>query len=331
MRRSFAVVAGMVGVAGMLAGAPVVSGEPPAAPSKAAGQPGGEKARVYDEAADAKQQIAAAIARAKKENRRVLVQWGGNWCPWCIALHGLFKSDKAIARTLMYEYEVVYVDAGKPAGKNVDLAKTYGADLAANGYPFLTILDGNGKPIANQETAALEVKDESGKSKGVAAGHDPKLVLKFLEEHKASYQSAEAMVPAAIAQARAEGKVVFLHFGAPWCGWCHKLEAWMARPDVAPVLAKAFVDLKIDTDRTVGGSEVLARYSKGQNGGIPWFVFLDGDGKSVIDSTGPKGNIGFPAAPEEIEHFGVMLRKTGKLSEAEVTGLLDSLKAASAK
>lgn len=303
------------------------AGEPPA-PAKAKQD---EKAKVYDESADAKAQIEAALARAKKENRRVLVQWGGNWCPWCIVLHDLFKSNKAIAKTLQYEYDVVYVDAGKPAGKNVDLAKTYGADLAANGYPFLTILDADGKPLANQETAALEVKDESGKSAGVKAGHDPAMVLKFLEAHKAAPQLASDLVAPAVAEARSTGKLVFLHFGAPWCIWCHRLEDWMARPDVAPVLAKAFVDLKIDQDRTTGGKELLAQYSKGKNGGIPWFVFLSGEGATVIDSTGPKGNVGFPAAPDEIEHFGAMLRKTGKLSEGEVEGLLASLKAASAK
>jgi len=37
---------------------------------------------------------------------------------------------------------------GKPAGKNIDLAKSYGADLQKHGFPFLTILDANGKVLA---------------------------------------------------------------------------------------------------------------------------------------------------------------------------------------
>src|SRR6185436_14538703 len=32
-------------------------------------------AGIYDEKADAKRQIASAVAKAKKENRRVLIQW----------------------------------------------------------------------------------------------------------------------------------------------------------------------------------------------------------------------------------------------------------------
>jgi hypothetical protein len=34
-------------------------------------------AKVYDEAADARKQIADALAKAKQNNRRVLIQWGG--------------------------------------------------------------------------------------------------------------------------------------------------------------------------------------------------------------------------------------------------------------
>lgn len=329
MNRSRGVAArtltGLIVLAG-LTGAPTASGEPPATPAKAAGP--AAKAKVYDEAADSREQITAALARAASQNRRVLVQWGGNWCPWCVRLHELFRSDRAIAKVLQYEYDLVYVDAGRPAGKNMDLARSYGADLAVNGFPFLTILDADGAVVANQETAALEVKGPDGQSKGVEAGHDPAVVLKFLEAHQAAPLKAQDLLDQGLARAKESGKLAFVHFGAPWCGWCRKLEAWMARADVAPVLGKAFVDVKIDQDRTVGGKDLLARYSGGKSGGIPWFVLLDGSGRAVIDSTGPQGNVGFPAAPEEIEHFGAMLRKTGRLSEAEITGLLDSLRAA---
>ena len=55
------------------------------------------KPSVYDEKADARADLKAALARAQKENKRVLVQWGANWCGWCIKLHDVFKSDKEIA------------------------------------------------------------------------------------------------------------------------------------------------------------------------------------------------------------------------------------------
>jgi len=100
----------------------------------------------------------------------------------------------------------------------------------------------------------------------------------------------------------------------------------MALRDVAPVLAKDFVDLKIDTDRMKGGSELLTRYAKTQHG-IPWFVFLDGDGRPLITSTAPdKGNIGFPAQDWEIAHFQVMLEKVAKrITREDIDMLAKSL------
>jgi hypothetical protein len=100
----------------------------------------------------------------------------------------------------------------------------------------------------------------------------------------------------------------------------------MALNTVAPVLAKDFVALKIDTDRMTGGNAILKQYSAKQQG-IPWFVFLDGDGKAIIDSTDPKkGNIGFPASDVEIAWFKVMLEKVARrITRADIEMLQQSL------
>jgi hypothetical protein len=105
----------------------------------------------------------------------------------------------------------------------------------------------------------------------------------------------------------------------------------MASPNVAPVLAKEFVSLKLEADRMIGGKDILKRYQVSE-GGIPWFVFLDGEGKAVVTSDGPKGNVGFPAAPHEIAHFRAMLeRSKRKLSDADINALVASLEEANKK
>ncbi|MBC7835036.1 MAG: thioredoxin family protein [Phycisphaerales bacterium] len=280
-------------------------------------QPGeGQRAKankrpsIYDETADAKQQIAEAVAKAAKNNRRVLVQWGGNWCGWCILLHDKMASDSTLKKELLYEYDVVLVDIGN-WDKHMDLAQSYGADLKGNGVPYLTVLGADGKAIANQETGSLEAKQTDGQN-----GHDAAKVLSFLKKHEAAPHSAEESLSQSLAKAKSENKMVFLHFGAPWCGWCHPLENWMAKPEVADILGKDFIDLKIDTDRDTGGKDALKKYAK-TDGGIPWFVFLSADGAPIVTSDGPKGNVGFPAAPEEIEHFVSMLTNAKKSMTAE--------------
>ncbi len=55
---------------------------------------------------------------------------------------------------------------------------------------------------------------------------------------------------------------------------------------------------------------VAEELRKTKRGGIPWSVILDEDGAPLITSDGPKGNIGCPVQPAEIEFFLVMLDKT---------------------
>lgn len=291
--------------------------QPAAEPAQESAPAKQAKPPIYDEKADAKAAVEAAVSNARKNNRRVLIQWGANWCGWCHLLHEAMGADKDLKRELLYEYDVVLVDIGR-FDRNMDLAASYSADLKASGVPFLTILDSSGKVITNQETGSLESKAAG------QAEHDRAAVLKFLKDHQASPRSAEAVLKDAISAAGTSGKKVFLHFGAPWCGWCHKLENWMGRPEVAAILDNAFIDVKIDVDRDTGGAEVRRAYQK-EESGIPWFAFLDASGTAIITSQGPKGNTGFPAAPEEIAHFEAMLKKAG-LTPQDVETLVASLR-----
>ncbi|NOG55432.1 MAG: thioredoxin family protein [Planctomycetes bacterium] len=279
------------------------------------------KKPVYDEAADAHVDIANALKKAKKENRRVLIQWGANWCGWCTLLDGAFKSDRNISRKLMYEYDLVHVDIGK-WDKHLDLVEKYGADIKNTGVPYLTILDGDGKVIANQDTGSLELKGDG------ESGHDLEKVLNFLTEHQAAYRKASDIFEEGLARAKKDHKRVFLHFGAPWCGWCHRLENWMAQPEIAKILAKEFVDIKIDEDRTIGGRDLEAKLREGESAGIPWFAILNAEGETLVTSDGPKGNVGFPVADHEVGYFMEMLQKhTENLTDDDIATLETSLKA----
>lgn len=105
---------------------------------------------------------------------------------------------------MLYEYRVVHVQAGDTEA-NDPLAARYGADLT-KGYPYLTVLDAQGRPVVHQETGALEDGPQ----------HDAAKVLAFLEQHQAPPQSAQDLLDAALARARLEQKRVFLAFEAPW-------------------------------------------------------------------------------------------------------------------
>jgi thiol:disulfide interchange protein len=124
---------------------------------------------IYDENADGAKQIAGALAVANKENKRVLLQFGANWCGWCHKLHKLFESDAQIAAKLREAYVVVLIDVNKD--HNGDINKKYGNPTRL-GLPVIVILDADGKALTTQDTGKLEEGDH----------HDPKKVLAFLNE-----------------------------------------------------------------------------------------------------------------------------------------------------
>jgi hypothetical protein len=104
----------------------------------------------------------------------------------------------------------------------------------------------------------------------------------------------------------------------------------MALPEIAPVLNKEFVIQKLDYDRGIGAKDIEKRYID-KDQGLPWFAFIDGDGKAIITSNKASngGNIGHPFQPDEVEHFKLMLQKSKKhLTDAEIDKLIEILVAA---
>jgi thioredoxin-related protein len=275
-----------------------------------------DKPSIYNAKLDAREQVKTAAVKAARNNQRILLMFGGDWCGWCHKLHSVFQSDKDVRKVLSDDFQLVMVDTKAPHAEEL-LAECQG-DVKDLSYPFLAVLDANGKVLTRQNTEPLEEGDH----------HNPVKVRELLAKWAPEKQDAEKVLAAAMSKASSEDKMVFLHFGAPWCGWCHKLEDFLARDDVSKILSKDFIDVKIDEDRMIGGKDVEIKVRKDTQGGIPWFVFLDSKGAALINSDAKTGNIGYPAAPEEIAHFVVMLKNVArKIDASDIEGLEKILKA----
>ena len=49
--------------------------------------------KLYSPEADVSSVIAQGLVKAKTENKHLLLQIGGNWCPWCIKFHNFCENE----------------------------------------------------------------------------------------------------------------------------------------------------------------------------------------------------------------------------------------------
>ena len=108
---------------------------------------------IYPDPAVAKNEIKAALAKATKEHKRVILDFGGNWCGDCRVLARYFDQAPNAA-LLKANFILVEVNIGK-FDRNKDIAKTYGVPLE-KGVPALAVLDAHGKTLLSQKNGEFE-------------------------------------------------------------------------------------------------------------------------------------------------------------------------------
>ena len=108
---------------------------------------------LYDEKADARQQIAAAIAEASKSGKNIVLDFGANWCGDCHALDTQMRKPE-LASLIAKNFVVVHIDVGR-FDRYLDIAEKYRVPLN-KGIPALAVLDRNGKLLYSQEQGEFE-------------------------------------------------------------------------------------------------------------------------------------------------------------------------------
>lgn len=128
-----------------------------------------DKPKIYNPSADAKKEIAEAVALAKKEGKHVFIQVGGNWCSWCLRFHKLTTEDTQLDSAFNANFIRVKLNYSEE-NKNLPVLAELGYPQRF-GFPVFVILDGNGKYLHTQNSAYLE--EDKGYSK--------KVILDFLK------------------------------------------------------------------------------------------------------------------------------------------------------
>lgn len=127
---------------------------------------------LYPDPSLAKAQIAAALKSAAQTHKRVLLDFGGNWCGDCFVLDMYFHSPQN-RPLLEHNYVVVYINVGE-LDTNLDIADRYQVPVR-HGVPGVAVLSDTGKLLYTARNKELEYAVQHS---------DPAAVTRFLAQWK---------------------------------------------------------------------------------------------------------------------------------------------------
>lgn len=107
---------------------------------------------VYDTLGDPYNDLKITIKRAQKEEKRILLEVGGDWCRWCHILDKFIHEHESVALALGDDFIIMKVNYSRE-NKNEAFLKEY---PEIPGFPHLFVLEKDGKFLHSQGTAVLE-------------------------------------------------------------------------------------------------------------------------------------------------------------------------------
>jgi thioredoxin 1 len=108
---------------------------------------------IYPAPDQAKAELTAALAAAAANHKRVIVDFGGNWCTDCHVLDRYFH-DSANAPILQANFILVHINIGR-MDENLEIAERYQIPLR-KGVPALAVLGEKGELLYSQRTGEFE-------------------------------------------------------------------------------------------------------------------------------------------------------------------------------
>lgn len=147
---------------------------------------GGVEKNDYNPTADAQAQLVEAKDSAELLGKNMLVQIGGDWCPWCVRLNAFIKGDAEILEYIQQHYVWVHIYYGKD-NRNEVAMKMLG-NPTNMGFPVFVVCAPDGTVLHHQSTGKLE----AGK------GYSRRAIMSFLQAYGALPSSDSDVAVAAI-------------------------------------------------------------------------------------------------------------------------------------
>ena len=136
---------------------------------------------IYPEPAQAKADLASALRTAAQTHKRVILDFGGNWCADCQILDIYFHNPRNLP-ILDANFVLVHINIGH-MDENQDIASRYQVPLD-RGVPALAVLSDKGKLLYSQRAGEFEAMRRM----------DPASVTSFLAQWKPAREGCSAVM-----------------------------------------------------------------------------------------------------------------------------------------
>ena len=136
---------------------------------------------IYPAPDQAKADLAAALRTAAQTHKRVLLDFGGNWCGDCQVLDLYFHNAQNLP-ILESNFVLVHVNIGH-TDTNLDIAGQYQIPLE-KGVPAIAVLSDRGKLLYSQKGGEFEAMRRM----------DPSSVTSFLVQWKPAREGCSAVM-----------------------------------------------------------------------------------------------------------------------------------------
>ena len=124
---------------------------------------------IYDPARNPAEDLKQAIVFAQRENKRIMLELGGDWCIWCKWMDEFYANHEHILQFRADHYVLVKINVSEE-NMNEEFLSQF---PAAAGYPHIYILDRDGTFLHSQDTVKLEDGVDS---------YVPEVFMAFLEK-----------------------------------------------------------------------------------------------------------------------------------------------------
>jgi hypothetical protein len=125
----------------------------------------------YDPKRDPAKDLEMAKTQAKKENKRILLDVGGDWCYWCKALDKFYAEHTDLRDMRDQNFVLMKVNMSSLNENYAFLSKYPNIP----GYPWIFVLDADGNLVKSEDTNGLE---------DGAKGYSAKAIKEFLAANK---------------------------------------------------------------------------------------------------------------------------------------------------